>query len=170
MTLLGLVELSQTPKRAVRGLVLSVFAWPRACAELGSAEKIATLKMPAAMKRLLTRIELLPLETELKPSAYSITLLAIAQSRALLVDRPPAARAFRTMSLTSFINVGTWYGMPSLIVHSIPPPCTSFTFGSPGSRFPNSCSPSGRYTRSGATLSRLVGISPSVVTVPVPQD
>src|SRR5262245_10620856 len=57
MTLFGLVELSQTPKRAVRGLVLSVFACPRACALPGTAERIAKTKTPPAMKRLLTRIE-----------------------------------------------------------------------------------------------------------------
>ena len=62
MTLLGLVELSQTPKRAVRGLVLSVFACPRACARLGPAENIATLKTAAATKRLLTRIDMPPLK------------------------------------------------------------------------------------------------------------
>src|SRR5262249_7979174 len=62
MTLLGLVELSHTPKRAVRGLVLSVFACPRACAEIGPAERIATMKTPAAMKRLHTRIGNAPFE------------------------------------------------------------------------------------------------------------
>ena len=40
------------------------------------------------------------------------------------------------MSLTSFISVGTWYGMPSLIVHSMPPPWTDFTFGSFGFTLP----------------------------------
>src|SRR4051812_19760240 len=78
MTLLGLVELSQTPKRAVRGLVLSVFACPRACAQPGPAARIATMKTLKVMNRLLTRIELLPFETELKRRAYSITLLVIA--------------------------------------------------------------------------------------------
>jgi alpha-N-arabinofuranosidase len=48
------------------------------------------------------------------------------------VDRGRSARAFVTMSLTSFMSVGTWYGMPSLIVQSMPPPCTVFTLGSFG--------------------------------------
>ena len=37
---------------------------------------------------------------------------------------PRSARALPTMSRTSRISVGPWYGMPSLIVHSTPPPCT----------------------------------------------
>ena len=41
-------------------------------------------------------------------------------------------RAAATISRVSFISVGTWYGMPSLMVHSMPPPCATFTFGSPG--------------------------------------
>ena len=47
-----------------------------------------------------------------------------------------AARAWATMSLTSCISVGTWYGMPSLIVHSMPPPWTIPARGSPGTMSP----------------------------------
>src|SRR6185295_5416963 len=75
MTLFGLVELSQTPNRAVRGLVLSVFACPRACAQPGTAERIAKTKRPAAMKRLLTRIEVPPLKRTCEPGQHSLHVL-----------------------------------------------------------------------------------------------
>ena len=52
------------------------------------------------------------------------------------VVRARSSRAFATISFTSRISVGTWYGTPSLIVHSMPPPCTDFARGSFGRTSP----------------------------------
>src|SRR5689334_18925390 len=56
MTLLGFVELSHTPKRAVRGLVLSTgLAWGFCCAQLGadtSAMAMATVAIVKLRKRI----------------------------------------------------------------------------------------------------------------------
>jgi hypothetical protein len=52
------------------------------------------------------------------------------------VVRLRSSRALLTMSLTSRISVGTWYGTPSLIVHSMPPPCTDLARGSFGRMSP----------------------------------
>src|SRR2546422_6832963 len=52
------------------------------------------------------------------------------------VVRVRSARPLATRSFTSLTSAGTWYGMPSLIVHSMPPPCTLFTFASPGFTMP----------------------------------
>src|SRR5262245_64300987 len=79
MTLLGLVELSHTPKRAVRGLVLSVFACPRACAQLGPAARIARIKTSAAITRLFTRINVPPYER--RSNTISIVHLCLSAKR-----------------------------------------------------------------------------------------
>src|SRR3989449_10454464 len=60
--------------------------------------------------------------------AENVFYSAISARSAVVFCHCPAvvlgrrSRALTTMSFTSRISVGTWYGMPSLIVHSMPPP------------------------------------------------
>src|SRR5438132_782435 len=88
MTLLGLVELSQTPTRAVRGLVLSVFASPRPrpCAKLGVAEINATMRAAAVRKRVFGRIKCSSWKTGWNPAQHSSK--GLRPSPVLDSDRP----------------------------------------------------------------------------------
>ena len=118
-----------------RGVVTDRATCHQAPRAAGSKNAFSTRPDGAAMTAVTSRLGvggiaklgIWNLEVRIRDHEFQIPDSQILNYCAGAVVRGCCVRARVTISLTSRINVGTWYGIPSLIVHSIPPPCAACT-------------------------------------------